>query len=69
MLLVGYVYLWAPHGVQEQVTLEPPEPVPGQSNTDCAFSADPAPHRDSSQVYLWQAHPGQAGEILHEEWR
>ena len=47
----------------------PPEPASGQSDADSAFSPDPAPHRDSSQVHLRQAHSGQAGEILHEEWR
>lgn len=35
MLLVAFVYLLVPRGVQEQVTLEPPEPVPGQSNRLC----------------------------------
>ncbi|XP_050007166.1 pumilio homolog 1 isoform X21 [Alexandromys fortis] len=30
--------------------------------------SDPATHRDASKVHLWQAHPGQAGEVLHEEW-
>lgn len=41
----------------------------GQSNTHCASSPDPAPHRHSPQVHLRQAHFGQAGEVLHEEWR
>lgn len=43
--------------------------VSGQSDTNCAFSPDPAPHCDSSQVHLRQAHSGQAGEVLHEERR
>ena len=30
---------------------------------------DPASHRHLAQVHLRQAHPGQAGEVLHEEWR
>jgi hypothetical protein len=32
-------------------------------------SPDPATHCDASKVHLWQAHPGQAREVLHEEWR
>lgn len=39
------------------------------SVTPTLFSPDQATHCDSSKVHLWQAHPGQAGEILHEEWR
>ena len=34
-----------------------------------SLSLDPASHRHLAQVHLRQAHPGQAGEVLHEEWR
>lgn len=39
------------------------------SVTPTLSSPDPATHRDASEVHLWQAHPGQAGEVLHEERR
>lgn len=30
--------------------------------------ADTAPHLHPEEIHIWKTHPGQAGEVLHEEW-